>query len=52
MRLTKDQVEEAKLNQRNVFSKREVVIKNIESIQHKFENARGNDWRENCQLHP
>jgi len=29
------------LNQRDAFSKREVVIKNIESIQHKFENARG-----------
>ena len=41
MRLTKDQVEEAKLNQRDAFFKQEVVIKHIESIQHKLENARG-----------
>jgi len=37
----KDEVEEAQLNQRDAISKREVVIKNIESIQPKLENARG-----------
>ena len=39
--LTKDEAEEAQMNQRDAISKREVVIKNIESIQSKLENARG-----------
>ena len=39
--LTKDEVEVAQLNQRDAFSKREVVMQNIESIQSKLENARG-----------
>jgi len=41
LKLTKDEVEEAKMNQRDAISKQEVVIKNIESIQSKLENARG-----------
>jgi len=34
-------VEEAQMNQRDAISKREVVIKNIESTESKLENARG-----------
>ena len=41
LKLTKDEVEEAQMNQRDAISKREAVIKNIESIQSKLENARG-----------
>ena len=41
LKLTKDEVEEAQMNQRDAISKQEVVIKNIESIQSKLENARG-----------
>ena len=41
LKLTKDEVEEAQMNQRDAISKREVVIKNIESTQSKLDNARG-----------
>jgi hypothetical protein len=41
LKLAKDEVEEAQMNQRDAISKQEVVIKNIESIQSKLETARG-----------
>jgi len=40
LKLAKDEVEEAQMNQRDAISKQEVVIKNIESTQSKLENAR------------
>ena len=41
LKLTKAEVEDTQMNQRDAISKREVVIKNVESIQSKLENTRG-----------
>ena len=40
LKLTKDEVEETQMNQRDAVFKRGVVIKNIETTQSKLENAR------------
>ena len=40
LKLAKDEVEEAQMNQRDAISKQEVVIKNIKTTQPKLENAR------------